>query len=263
MRYIARLYIDYLKESEMLGRLFLLASLLVSSSLVSAADECVVLLHGLGRTHHSMDKIEAILLERGYLVWSKSYNSREAPVDWLAVQTLNLGLAYCEQQRAMRVHLVSHSLGGLLIRVYLQDHSIANLGRIVMLAPPNHGSEVADVLKENSLYEWAMGPAGQVLGTGPDGIASQLGPIAGEIGIIAGNTTSDPWFSPIIPGADDGKVSVESTRLNEMKDFLVVEAGHTFIMRNDLVIAQLLIFLSEGEFKPLPPSPDSSGFENR
>lgn len=247
----------------MLGRLVLLLLLLVSSSYASAENECVVLLHGLGRTHHSMDEIENKLLEQGYLVWSESYQSRELPVDFLADQTLSLGLAYCAQQQAARVHLVSHSLGGLLIRVYLQDHSIDNLGRIVMLAPPNHGSEVADVLKDNSLYEWAMGPAGQVLGTGSDGIANQLDPIMGEIGIIAGNTTSDPWFSPIIPGADDGKVSVESARLDEMKAFLEVEAGHTFIMRNNMVIDQILSFLREGVFKPLPPSPDSSGYENQ
>ena len=261
MRYISGLY--SFKQSEMLGRLVLLVLLLVTSSFASAADECVVLLHGLGRSHHSMDKIEATLLKRGYLVWSESYQSREQAVDFLADQTLNLGLDYCEQHQATRVHLVSHSLGGLLIRVYLQDHNIAGLGRIVMLAPPNHGSEVADALKENSLYEWAMGPAGQVLGTGPDSIANQLEPIPGEIGIIAGNTTSDPWFSPIIPGEDDGKVSVESARLDEMKAFLVVEAGHTFMMRNNLVIAQILSFLRDGEFKPLPPSPDSSGYENR
>ena len=247
----------------MLGKLVLSILLLISSSIVFAADECVVLLHGLGRTHHSMDEIEDKLLKQGYLVWSESYQSRERSVDFLAEQTLKLGLDYCVQQQATRVHLVSHSLGGLLIRVYLQDHSINSLGRIVMLAPPNHGSEVADVLKENSLYEWAMGPAGQVLGTGSDGIANQLDPIVGEIGIIAGNTTSDPWFSPIIPGADDGKVSVESARLDEMKAFLVVEAGHTFIMRNDMVIDQILSFLRDGVFKPLPPSPDSSGYENR
>lgn len=247
----------------MLGRLVLLSLLLASSPVVTAADECVVLLHGLGRSHHSMDKIEATLLAQGYLVWSKSYQSRERAVDFLAGQVLDPGLAYCEQQHATRVHLVSHSLGGLLIRIYLQDHSITGLGRIVMLAPPNHGSEVTDVLKENNLYEWALGPAGQVLGTGPEGIANQLEPIPGEIGIIAGNTTSDPWFSPIIPGEDDGKVSVESARLDEMKDFLVIEAGHTYIMRNDLAITQILSFLQDGEFKPLPPFPDSSGYENR
>ncbi len=247
----------------MLGRLYLLVALLFPAPLALAASECVVLLHGLGRTHHSMDKIEDTLLEQGYTVWSESYLSRELPVEWLATQTLNKGLDYCVQQQAAHVHLVSHSLGGLLIRVYLQDNSIGNLGRIVMLAPPNHGSEVADVLKENSLYEWAMGPAGQVLGTGPDGIANQLGPIVGEIGIIAGNTTSDPWFSPIIPGADDGKVSVESARLDEMTDFLVVEAGHTFIMRDNQVIDQILNFLRDGKFKAIPPSLDSSGYENR
>jgi len=249
----------------MLIRLLLLIGLWAMPVLAPASTtgECVILLHGLGRTHHSMDDIEDALLEQGYTVWSESYPSREKSLEWLATTTLSKGLNYCADQKARRVHLVSHSLGGLLIREYLQDNQIDKLGRIVMLAPPNHGSEVADVLKNNSLYEWAMGPVGQVLGTGPDGVSRQLKPILGEIGVIAGSSTSDPWFSPIIPGPDDGKVSVESARLDEMKDFWVVQAGHTFIMRNEQVIEQILNFLAEGAFKVLPPSPDSLDSERR
>jgi len=226
-------------------------------------SECVILLHGLARTQRSMRDIEAALLASGYRVWSETYASRTETVASLAQSTLSAGLAYCQEQGATLVHVVSHSLGGLLIRVYLQDEEIKNLGRIVMLAPPNHGSEVADVLMENSLYEWAMGPVGQELGTGEDELANQLKPIPGEIGVIAGNETSDPWFSPIIPGPDDGKVSVASTRLDEMKDFWKVEAGHTFIMRDPQVIEQVLNFLRDGAFKDLPPSRDSLDLRDR
>ncbi len=247
----------------MLGRLLFFWMLLLAAMPASAAKECVVLLHGLARSHHSMDQIEEALLAYEYDVWSESYASREKSVQWLAEDTVSKGVAYCLENQASQIHLVSHSLGGLLIRVYLQEHSIPNQGRIVMLAPPNHGSEVADVLMDNKLYEWTMGPAGQELGTGADGIANQLDPIPGEIGIIAGNSTSDPWFSPLIPGPDDGKVSVESARLDEMKEFWVTDVGHTFIMRNDRVIEQIVNFLRDGEFKNLPPSPDSSGHENR
>jgi len=225
--------------------------------------ECVILLHGLARTQGSMSDIEEALLDAGYRVWSETYASRTESVASLAESTLSAGLAYCQEQDAAVVHVVSHSLGGLLIRVYLQDRQIDNLGRIVMLAPPNHGSEVADVLMNNSLYEWAMGPVGQELGTGDHELAKSLRPIPGEIGVIAGNETSDPWFSPIIPGPDDGKVSVASARLDEMKDFWEVEAGHTFIMRNSQVIEQVLNFLRDGEFKDLPPSRDSSDSKNR
>ena len=94
-------------------------------------------------------------------------------------------------------------------------------------------------------------------------VPNSLGPANFELGIIAGTRSINLILSTMLPNPDDGKVSVESARLDEMKAFLVVEAGHTFMMRNNLVIAQILSFLRDGEFKPLPPSPDSSGYENR
>ena len=232
---------------------------------IADADEveCVILLHGLARSKRSMSAIEDALLASGYRVWSETYASRTETVANLAQSTVSAGLAYCQEQAATRVHFVSHSLGGLLIRVYLQDQEIRNLGRIVMLAPPNHGSEVADMLMDNRLYKWAMGPVGQELGTADDDLANRLKPIPGEIGVIAGNQTSDPWFSPIIPGPDDGKVSVASAHLDEMKDFWEVAAGHTFIMSKPLVIEQVLNFLRDGQFKDLPPSRDSSDLRDR
>ncbi len=93
-----------------------------------------------------------------------------------------------------------------------------------------------------------MGPAGQQLGTGSDSLPKNLKRIQGTIGIITGKKSSDPWFSPIIPGKDDGKVSVESAKLEEMSDFLVVESGHTFIMRKKFVLKQIIHFLKKGIF---------------
>ena len=113
---------------------------------------------------------------------------------------------------------------------------------------PNKGSEVADYLKDTKLYQWVTGPAGQQLGTNSDSLPNRLEAIDATIGVITGKNTSDPWFSPLIPGKDDGKVSVESAKLDEMSDFLVVESGHTFIMRNRLVINQIKYFLKNGKF---------------
>ncbi len=231
--------------------LLIVFGLLVIGVLPTAswAKECVIVLHGMGRTSGSMEKIEDNLLAAGYRVWNESYASTSDTVNQLAESAIGAGLNYCHQQSAKKIHLVSHSLGGILIRVYLQDHPIKKLGRIVMLAPPNHGSEITDLLKDYALYNFAMGPAGQALGTSPDSLPNQLKPIPGEVGVIAGNSTSDPWFSPLIPGEDDGKVSVKSARLAEMKDFLVVDAGHTFIMRDEAVINEIIHFLAHGVFR--------------
>lgn len=219
-----------------------------ASGAEQTAGECVILLHGLGRTALSMGAIEDALSTAGYCVWNRSYPSRDADIEWLANSTITDGLAYCESHDTTRTHFVTHSLGGILVRQYLQDHRIDNLGRIVMLSPPNQGSEIAELLKDQPAYRIATGPAGQQLGTGSGSVPRRLAPIPGEIGIITGDSSLDPWFSPFIPGADDGKVAVQNAQLAEMSDFLVVSNSHTFIMRDEAVIARILAFLREGRF---------------
>lgn len=199
-----------------------------------------------------MDKLERQLLDAGYRVWNDGYESTAFPIPELSERAIGSGLRTCREAPADNIHFVTHSLGGILVRQYLQSREIRELGRIVMLAPPNRGSEVVDALKQFSWFGELLGPAATALGTDADSLPNRLRPIPGEIGIIAGNTTSDPWFSPMIPGEDDGKVSVARTRLAEMQDFLVVDAGHTFIMRNPTVIDQVLRFLRQGHFsRPL------------
>ena len=211
--------------------------------------ECVIVLHGMGRTKYAMRGVEKELTDAGYRVWNESYPSTKEPIEKLSLEHISKGLGYCRRVGARKVHFVTHSLGGILVRYYLQDNTIDNLGNIVMLSPPNSGSEVADSLKDIKLYQWITGPAGQQLGTGADSLPNTLHRIDATVGIITGKSTSDPWFSPIIPGEDDGKVSVKSARLEEMSDFLVVEAGHTFIMSNRSVLEQICYFLKKGTFK--------------
>ncbi len=211
--------------------------------------ECVIVLHGMGRTKYAMRKVEKELVVAGYTVWNRSYPSTQKPIEVLAVEHISKGLAFCRRAQAEKIHFVTHSLGGILVRYYLQDKPIEKLDKIVMLSPPNSGSEIADNLKDIRLYQWMMGPAGQQLGTDANSLPNTLDRIDATVGIITGNSTSDPWFSPFIPGEDDGKVSVKSARLEEMTDFLVVEAGHTFIMSNRSVLEQIRYFLEKGTFK--------------
>lgn len=225
---------------------------------------CVILLHGLGRTHRSMASMARELEIRGYQVTRLSYPSTDLPIAELSSDYLAPAVQHCREEGCQAVHLVSHSLGGILIRQYLQTHNLPNGSRIVMLSPPNHGSELADHLKSYRLYHWVTGPAGAQLGTGRDSVPNQLAPVEATIGVITGDESWNPLYSYLIPGPDDGKVAVDHARLAEMADFLVVPASHTFIMDNDDVIAQTIHFLQKGRFdhcreddhdKPSNPNP--------
>jgi pimeloyl-ACP methyl ester carboxylesterase len=204
-------------------------------------------LHGMARSSRSMASIARDLRGAGYRVTSVDYPTGPLDVAGLVRAFVAPAIAACPE--SVPIHVVTHSLGGLLIRAYLQDQRLPAGSRIVMLAPPNHGSEVADRVRGWPLYRWWMGPVGQQLGTGPDGIARYLGPVDAEIGIIAANRSLQPWFSRYLPGPDDGAVSVASTRLPEMRDFLVVAASHSLLMFDREVRRQVLHFLAKGHFE--------------
>jgi len=151
----------------------------------AAADECVVLLHGLWRSDNSMNRMEESLAEAGYRVRNIEYESTERPVEVLAEEAVTAGLEACGD--AATVHFVTHSMGGILVRHYLEEKDIDHLGRVVMLGPPNQGSEVIDRYADWPGFEWFSGPAGMQLGTGEASLPRSLGPAHFDVGIIAGN----------------------------------------------------------------------------
>jgi hypothetical protein len=139
-------------------------------------------------------------------------------------------------------------MGGLLVRGLLSKYPPNNLGRVVMLAPPNLGSEATDFWKEKWIYKYIYGPAGQQMTTDQSNLKNFFGKIDYELGIIAGDRSIDPFHSLIIPGSDDGKVAVDRTKVEKMKDHIVIHATHTFIMNNKKALLQTTNFLTRGYF---------------
>jgi triacylglycerol lipase len=214
----------------------------------AAPVECVVLLHGLGRTAQSMRPLQGALERSGYVVANIGYPSRRYAIDALATDAVGRGLAACREHRANRIHFVTHSLGGILVRHYLSSHAVPELGRVVMLAPPNQGSEVVDVFSRVPGFAAITGPAGVQLGTGPTSLPNALGPVSFPVGVIAGTRSVNPVFSVLHRDENDGTVSVTRARLAGMTDFVRVRASHTFIMRSKAAIVQVLAFLKTGHF---------------
>ena len=202
--------------------------------------DCVILLHGLIRTSKSMKAIADALREEGFHVVNQDYPSRKFSIEELSTIAIDNGLAACRTTGAQHVHFVTHSLGGILVRYYLAEKVIPELGRTVMLAPPNQGSSLVDLMQMFPELEDISGPAGYQLGTTEDSIPARLGPANFEVGIIAGDHTVNPVMSEYLEKPNDGKVPVESTRLEGMSDFLVVPQSHPFIMSNKSVIGQTL-----------------------
>jgi len=224
-----------------------MATVAISSPAFGAPEE-VILLHGLCRTSHSMAKMERALTEAGYHVRNVDYPSRKASVQQLADDAIGKAVGDCQRDGAVKIHFVTHSLGGILVRSYLARHSIPSLGRVVMLAPPNQGSEVVDKLGRLFLFKWINGPAGSELGTGTNSTPNRLGPATFPVGVIAGDRSINWINSLLITGRDDGKVSIERTRLGGMSDHIVIHTAHPFIMRNREAIRQTIQFLRTGGF---------------
>lgn len=227
----------------MIRLLFLCLAAQLVASPVSAG--CVVLLHGLARTSASMGAMARALEADGHKVVNRGYASRSAPIFELAEDAIPPAVAACGTET---VDFVTHSMGGILLRVWAEDAGTEQIGRVVMLGPPNQGSELVDALQELDLFDVLNGPAGQELGTDEDATPLTLGAVGFDLGVIAGDRTLNPVYSGIIPGPDDGKVSVEATKVDGMTAHISLPVTHTFMMVNPDVIDATRSFLATGAF---------------
>ncbi len=210
------------------------------------SDQYVVVLHGLARSDRSMAALAERIATAGYPVFNFNYPSRDlAPGD--LVKALGDALRQC-CAKAERIHFVTHSLGGIVVRAYLAETEESRLGRVVMLSPPNRGSELVDLLGDTWLFRHLMGPTAVQMGTDPDSLPNRLPPPGFQLGVIAATGTINPAGSALIPGEDDGIVSLCSMWTDGVSDIVTVPDSHTFVMRSPEAARQTLRFLSDGHF---------------
>ena len=225
--------------------------LLLMNTLASAQPdqrETVVLLHGVAMPALVMHRVARTLECEGYRVVNLGYPSRTLPIEQIAADFLPAQLAARGVAAAPRLHFVTHSMGSLVLRLYLRDHRPANLGRVVMLGPPNHGSRAADHAAQLAFFRLVAGRNVARRGTGPQAIAKTLGLADYDLGIIAGNRSNNPLFARWLDAPNDGAVAVESARLEGMKDFIILPYSHTPMLWRSAVLAQISLFLRSGRF---------------
>jgi pimeloyl-ACP methyl ester carboxylesterase len=209
----------------------------------------VVLLHGIAGSSLMLRRMEKAMQRAGFATLNLDYQSRKKPLDQLA-EDIHPAIAAFAAAQDGQVHFVTHSMGGLLARVYIARHRPSHLGRVVMLGPPNGGSEIADRLKGVGLYRAYFGPAGLQLVTTKDATLAALPPLDYEVGIIAGNRFLDPISALLLlPRPNDGRVSVESCKLDDMADHTTVKASHMGLLLHPASIRQTIAFLREGHFE--------------
>lgn len=209
----------------------------------------VIILHGLNRTSWSMSKIANTLSDQGYSVINLSYPSRKYNIDTLAMSFLDkIVNTYCINKNK-KIHFVTHSLGGIILRRYLQKKPILNIGRTVMITPPNHGTKIVDFLKKTPFFiKWILGKAGKQLGK-KNSILSKLPKKANfELAVIAATKSYNPFSGIIFKAKNDGTISVNDTKLLGMKEFIEVDTTHCTAPRNDEVIKHTVSFIHYGYF---------------
>ncbi len=211
--------------------------------------KAVILVHGIIRSSKSFSKMKTALEKDGYTVVSFDYPSTRMTMadsaDYLT-KTIN-SLEGIDQ-----IDLVCHSMGGLLVRAYLQQNEgnhDKRIGRLVMVATPNLGAEMANVMQKNLAYQWVFGPAGQELVKDQNGAIAALPIPDFEFGIVAGARGTDTGWNPLVPGDDDGTVSVTSTKLPGAKDFKTIPALHSFLVEDQKAIISVTRFLKTGCFR--------------
>jgi pimeloyl-ACP methyl ester carboxylesterase len=212
----------------------------------------VIVLHGLGRSRVATDAICNYLKSQGgYTVFNVSYPSTQ---EGIADMARSLARVVENLDGITEINFVAHSMGNIVIRHYMADQAAAGrrpdprIRRFVMLAPPNHGSLAALTFADNSVFRVVAGEAGQELGRDWAKLEAKLATPGCKFGIIAGGKGDNKGFNPLLPGDNDGTITVGTTRLEGAADFLVLPVMHTFIVRDAKALEYTLRFLEKGYF---------------
>ena len=201
------------------------------------------MLRGLVHSASCLWIAEQFFIARDYEVYRIDHPSIEKDLDQLAEQIRHESQTLCRSDPSF----LTYSMGGTVLRVIKSTHPDFAVARVVMLGPPNHGLEIVDEWGDWKLFVLLNGPA--VARLGRDGIVTELPNVEFDLGIIAESRSLNPYYSHLITGPDDGKVSIEATKVAGMQDHIVLPVTHTIMTNSGEVLNQSLHFFQNGYFR--------------
>lgn len=211
------------------------------------ATNKIILLHGINGSSSELANIEAYLVSQDESVENIDYPSTEYPIEVLVSDYVGPMLEQFARE-VDTVHFACHSMGNIVLRYYLKDHPDYPYGRIVMMGPPNQGSQLTDTFKKWKYYKKRYGPAGDQIGTDVEDLLNLSKQLPRDVGIIAGTKTMFFLYSWIIPGKDDGKVSHSSMKSPGYRAFVTVPYHHDEMTYKEDLAELILNYIKNGEF---------------
>ena len=210
--------------------------------------ESVIVIHGFARRAQSMEPLVHKVHQAGYEVRNVGYASISQSVDEIKTEVFSKFDQYISKNPEKKIHFVGHSLGGLLVRAYLDQKKLKNLGSVVLMGTPNKGTSLVNEHEDKWYFAW-LGPVIAELGVDNSQFLKTLKAPYYTVGVIAGSKPYSRWSSETLKGQNDGLVAVESTKLEGMSDFIVIDVNHSRMKRDPKVIEQVIYFLKNSEFK--------------
>jgi pimeloyl-ACP methyl ester carboxylesterase len=212
-------------------------------------ERCVVLVHGFMRQGWNMRYLAKELTRRGYVTFAPSLPTTFRDVRTCADALARyLGARDLESAEGRVVHFAAHSMGGLVVRDYLSRRVVRGLGRVVLMGTPNRGTRHGNrAMRIAPRLKRVFRSLPDLSEPGPE-IAPPLNDPAPEVGIIAG-TRPDPVRKLLLPGDNDGLVTLESARGVEAKDEILIPCPHEWIHWRLDTVKAIVSFLETGKFR--------------
>ncbi len=217
----------------------------LQSAWETSSGENVVLVHGILRGSSSMNKIKIEFIRQGFSVTGFDYTKKDGSIEEIS-DSLHKKIKKFPKGK---IHFVTHSMGAVIVRSYISKYKPRNIGRVVMIAPPNNGSVYAAVLLHLPFFEKIFGRSGMDIAEGENCIVNSLPVPEFEFGVIAGGTGYEIGLNPFLKGDNDGTVLLKETIIEGMADFMQIKGQHSFLLFNNEVISESINFIKNGKFQ--------------